>query len=447
MIISLPLTACAAEEKTETGKTVVLKIGEADMTVDGKKMPIDEEGTAPVIKNGRTLLPVRAVVEELGGTVAWNGEKREVTLTCGEDEIRLTIDSPEALLNGEKQTLDSAPEIMNGRTMLPIRFIAEGFGFGVEWNEEEKSVTVTSIKAAENEPAKQPEETAKKSLVVYFSATGNTKALAEKIAEVTGSDIAEIVPKEPYTADDIDYSNDGCRANREQNDEAARPEIANAVDIKDYDTVFIGYPIWWGTMPKIINTFLESYDFSGKTVMPFCTSGGSGIGTSVSAIKEACPNAEVKEGFRGTSAASDTQIRSWLSENGFEKSTAEGNTSAVVSRIRLVWGNHEAVIALENNKTAEDLVSKLPMKVKIEDYNNTEKISRFSDEIYKDTAAAGIRPSAGDVALYAPWGNLAVFYKDSGYSDDLIPIGRVESGLSELTAESGDFEVTIEPLN
>lgn len=315
------LTACAAEEKqTENNTTIILKIGNPTMTVNGNDMPIDEQGTVPVIVNGRTLLPVRAVVEQMGGTVDWNGETQEVTLTYGEDEIKLTIDSTEALLNGEKQALDVAPTVMNDRTMLPIRFIAESFKFKVEWNESEQSVTITNTKTAVENPTKQPEETKEptsKSLVVYFSATGNTKALAEKIAEESGSDVFEIVPEEPYTSADLNYNSD-CRANDEQNDANARPAISNKLEnIEDYDVIFIGYPIWWGTMPKIINTFLDTYDLSCKTIMPFCTSGGSGISTSVSAIKNACPNADVKTGFRGTSGTTSTQIRTWLTDNNF----------------------------------------------------------------------------------------------------------------------------------
>ena len=136
MLLSLTLTACAAEEtQTENNTTIILKIGSPTMTVNGNDMPIDEQGTVPVIVNDRSLLPVRAVVEQMGGTVDWNGETQEVTLTYGEAEIKLTIDSTEALLNGEKQALDVAPTVINDRTMLPIRFIAYSFKFEVEWNE------------------------------------------------------------------------------------------------------------------------------------------------------------------------------------------------------------------------------------------------------------------------------------------------------------------------
>ncbi len=153
-----------------------------------------------------------------------------------------------------------------------------------------------------------------KSIVIYFSATGTTKSFAETIAQTTGADVFEIVPSEPYTSEDLNYNNDNCRANQEMNDESARPAIVGSIEnIDEYDTIFLGYPIWWGTMPRIINTFLDTYDLSGKTVMPFCTSGGSGIETSVSAIKDACPNADVKDGFRGESSTTSAQVEEWIS--------------------------------------------------------------------------------------------------------------------------------------
>ena len=155
-----------------------------------------------------------------------------------------------------------------------------------------------------------------RALVVYFSATGNTKAFAETIAETTGSELYEIVPEEPYTEEDLNYNNDDCRANREMDDESARPAISGSVEnMDDYDTIYLGYPIWWGDMPRIINTFLESYDLSEKTIMPFCTSGGSGITSSVSNIRAACPDSNVTDGFRGISSSGADEIEEWLSAN------------------------------------------------------------------------------------------------------------------------------------
>ena len=175
--------------------------------------------------------------------------------------------------------------------------------------QETQSVTETT-------PEPSTPETESKALVVYFSCTGNTKAVAEKIAQLTGADLYEIVPAEPYTDEDLNYNNDSCRANREMNDPAARPAIgSNTVEISAYDTVYIGYPIWWGTMPRIINTFLDTYDLSGKTVMPFCTSGGSGVSKSVSDIRAEEPAADVRDGLRA-SGSSDSSIDEWISRNG-----------------------------------------------------------------------------------------------------------------------------------
>lgn len=129
------------------------------------------------------------------------------------------------------------------------------------------------------------ESTNKKIAIVYFSATGTTRTVAEYIKDETKGDIFEIIPKEKYTSDDLNYNNSNSRANKEQNDSKVRPEIANSIDISNYEVVFIGYPIWWGNLPRIIQTFMENTDLSGKTVIPFCTSGSSGISTSENTLK------------------------------------------------------------------------------------------------------------------------------------------------------------------
>lgn len=155
-------------------------------------------------------------------------------------------------------------------------------------------------------------------LVVYFSATGNTKAVAEQIANVTDSELYEIEPAEPYTSEDLDYNNDDCRANLEMNDDAARPEIAGAIEnIEQYDTIYLGYPIWWGNAPRIMNTFVETYDLSGKTVVPFCTSGGSSISTSVDTLQELAGDGITwMEGQRFDRGVSADEISQWIDEMG-----------------------------------------------------------------------------------------------------------------------------------
>ena len=135
--------------------------------------------------------------------------------------------------------------------------------------------------------------------VVYFSGTGNTKAIAEMIAEETDADIFEIVPAQTYTEDDLDYNDENCRANKEQNDDAARPEISNDLGATtEYDVIYLGHPIWWGTVPRILQTYLENYDLSGATIYTFCTSGGSSIDRSLSDLRDWYPELEIVDGKR-----------------------------------------------------------------------------------------------------------------------------------------------------
>ena len=167
-------------------------------------------------------------------------------------------------------------------------------------------------------PEELPEQntTRNRILTVYFSCTGTTKAIAEKIASITGSDIYSITPEEPYTEKDLAYYTGG-RADQEQADPSVRPLISgNAEDMDGYDTIILGYPIWHGEAPRIINTFLESYDFSGKTILPFCTSHSSGIGSSDDRLHPSAPSATWLSGVRFPSGASDDEIRAWLESEG-----------------------------------------------------------------------------------------------------------------------------------
>ncbi len=171
--------------------------------------------------------------------------------------------------------------------------------------------------AAADSAEEIPESTDGKVLVAYFSATGHTKTIAEYLQTALDADLYEIVPQEPYTADDLDYNTDGCRANREQHDDLARPAISGSVeDMDGYDVVFIGYPIWWGQAPRIVYTFLESYDFSGKTIVPFCTSGGSGIDGSLSGLQILTPDADWLTGQRFSANAGAADVQSWADSLG-----------------------------------------------------------------------------------------------------------------------------------
>lgn len=134
-----------------------------------------------------------------------------------------------------------------------------------------------------------------------------------KVANILNADKFEIIPEEPYTPDDLNYNDDNCRANLEMNDDSARPAISGDMTaLTEYDTVFIGYPIWWGTAPRIIDTFFESYDMSGKTVYTFCTSGGSGIGQSIDDLTSLCPDVTISDGRRFNAGATEDDVRQWM---------------------------------------------------------------------------------------------------------------------------------------
>ena len=152
-------------------------------------------------------------------------------------------------------------------------------------------------------------------VVVYFSATGTTKGVAERIADVTDADIYEIIPAEPYSAADLDWNDRNSRTTIEMNDPSAHPAIADDnISFDGYSTVYIGYPIWWGDAPRIMSTFVESHDFSGLTVIPFCTSGGSGIGRSGSNLASQAGSGNWLDGDRLDADISEDEIKVWISK-------------------------------------------------------------------------------------------------------------------------------------
>jgi flavodoxin len=163
-----------------------------------------------------------------------------------------------------------------------------------------------------NVMAEEQPKTNKKVLVAYFSASGVTAKVADKLAKATGADLFEIKPVQPYTNADLDWTNKKSRSSVEMDDRSSRPAIANKVsDMSKYDVVFVGFPIWWYREPSIIDTFMESYDFSGKQVIPFATSGGSGMGDSGSIMQKLAPKAKVDSGKRFSSGVSEADLKAW----------------------------------------------------------------------------------------------------------------------------------------
>ncbi len=589
LILCFSCFAVFAADETQD-LSILLQIGNPQMLVNGVEKEIDfGRGTAPILQNNRTLLPVRAIVEEMGGTVLWDGASQEVTLSLGANEIRLVIDSTTAYLNDTAQTLDVAPTVLNDRTMLPIRFIAESFKFSVDWNETEQMITITktgntdvNIEATDdfvlinggtfqmgspdNEPERDADERLhevsvdsfylakteltqqeyqavtgsnpsefqgagnpvenvtwydairfcntkseaeglspcytisgttvtwdksangyrlpteaeweyaarantdtpfsfgsyvndedancynaygynnnasgqwvngylehtvstdsylangnglynmhgnvaewvwdwygsyseeaslnptgmqagnykiargggwndfpkhirsayrsaypadvplysigirlarnavdmtgtvtsenhanadgrNKTLIVYFSQTGNTDGFANIIAEMTGADIFRVERKTPYSAtgNSVSLYAEALTEYRENAVPDLNAYLEDAgLDINQYDTILLGYCNWWASIPAPIRTFLTHYDFSGKTIIPFCSMGGGRFGQTISAVAKLAPNSTIQKGLAVTySSYNRDEIATWLAENQIEMVNAQ----------------------------------------------------------------------------------------------------------------------------
>ena len=274
-----------------------------------------------------------------------------------------------------------------------------------------------------------------KVLVAYFSATGNPRPVAEKVAELTGGDLFEIVPAQPYTAADLNYNTD-CRANAEQNDPNARPTIAGAVeDMGQYDAVLIGYPIWWGRAPKIIHTFLETYDLSGKTVAAFCTSGSSPHEDATIRVYE--PGAVWLEGRRFSHAS---QVEEWAAGLNLPKPAEEEADKMYLQIGDTVW-----TAALEDNPSVaawKELLAKGPLTVDMRDYGGFEKVGGIGADIIQSNRQITAKP--GDVILYQG-SSVTIYYGENSWN--FTPLGHID-GVTEaqlrevLKAGGGGISVT-----
>lgn len=176
------------------------------------------------------------------------------------------------------------------------------------------AVMTMSLAACAQDKGEKNMQTENKALVVYFSATGTTAKAARTIAEVTGGTLYEIVPQQAYSSDDLDWNDRQSRSSVEMNDPQARPALKDAEpDVAACDVIFIGYPVWWDQAPRIINTFIESHDLNGKTLVSFATSGGSGITGSVRELKRAYPELEWQDG-RLLNGASRNTVQNWVND-------------------------------------------------------------------------------------------------------------------------------------
>lgn len=272
-------------------------------------------------------------------------------------------------------------------------------------------------------------------IVVYFSRTNNTEKIANYIIDYIDSDSYEIEATVPYSDADIAYNNSSCRANQEQNDKTARPEIANPIESLDsYDVIYLGYPIWWGEEPRIIDTFLESYDFSDKTVIPFCTSASSEITTSEKNISNLVDIGNQLEGKRFSTSTSQSKVEQWIDELNIKTNTEE--------KIYLTINDTKISASLENNSSAQALKEQLSegdVIINAHDYSNFEKVGDLGFSLPRNDTQ--ITTTSGDLILYQ--GNKFVLYYDEN-SWNFTKLGHVDNMTQERLKELlGDGDVTI----
>ena len=283
-------------------------------------------------------------------------------------------------------------------------------------------------------------------LVLYSSRTNNTERVAQQIRTILGCDILKVEPSTPY---DNNYDAMLQRAREEL--AAIRqdkfPSIKTSVEnFEDYDLVFVGYPIWHGSMATPMQTFLHEHavKLAGKRIALFATSGSSGIATSAAEAERLCPDAAFSEKLLLTSSTltqMESRVAAWLEKLGV--SGKEPDASSL--NINIIAGDRTITATMEDNAAGRDFLSRLPLDVTLDDYNNiTEKIFYPSPALTTTGVTRGCTPVPGDMTIYVPWGNVAIFCKNWSQSNDLIKIGHIDGDGIEALRVAGNIQVKFE---
>lgn len=290
-------------------------------------------------------------------------------------------------------------------------------------------------------------------LVLYASRTGNTERVAQRIQATLDCDMLEVEPQEPY---DNDYN---AMLERAQEELAAirqgnfPPVKTSMENFDDYDIVFVGYPIWYGSMATPMQTFLHTHasKFAGKRIALFATSGSSGISASVSEARSLCPDATIIDRTLLLTSESLSQMATrvpvWLEEIGAGRAESDESDipDATSLKASITVGDRTITATMEDNAAGRDFLSRLPLEVTLNDYNNTtEKIFYPDPALTTEGVTRGCTPTPGDITIYAPWGNVAIFCKNWSYSNDLIKIGRIDGDGVEVLNVGGDIRVKFE---
>ena len=287
-------------------------------------------------------------------------------------------------------------------------------------------------------------------LVLYASRTNNTERVARQIQTTLDCDILEVEPQTPYEDDYnamLERSQEELAAIRQGNYPAIKTTLEN---FDNYDIVFIGYPIWYSSMATPMQAFLHEHaaKLAGKRIALFATSGSSGISTSVSEARNLCPDATVIDRTllltSSTLSQMENRVTEWL--DGIGAGREEPETPDVSSlNVNITVGDRTITATMEDNAAARDFLSRLPLEITLNDYNNTtEKIFYPDPALTTEGVTRGCAPTPGDITIYAPWGNVAIFCKSWSHSNDLIKIGRIDGNGIEALSIAGDIPVKIE---
>jgi len=257
--------------------------------------------------------------------------------------------------------------------------------------------------------------------------------VAERIAPLAGADAAEIIPAEPYTSEDLNYSDRTTRASAEQNTPEARPEIAEDIPLDGYTTVYLGYPIWWGQAPRIMSTFVESHDFTGITVIPFCTSGSSDIGQSDDALAAQAGSGSWLQGRRFSESVSERDLQAWITEMEGTNMTKILHLSINGREVAVNWEDNKSVAALA------ELVSSQPLTVQMSMYGGFEQVGSLGTDLPRNDSQTTTQ--AGDIVLYA--GNqIVIFYGSNSWA--YTRLGRItDQSAAEMKNLLGGGDVTV----
>lgn len=284
-------------------------------------------------------------------------------------------------------------------------------------------------------------------LVLYASRTSNTERVAQQIQATLDCDILEVEPAMPYDNDYnamLERSQEELAAIRQGNYPPVKTSIEN---FDDYDIVFVGYPIWYGSMATPMQTFLHEHasKLARKRIALFATSGSSGMSSSANEARRLCPEATIIAQTllltSSTLSQMTNRVPAWLEEIGANREETETESM----KVNISVGGRTITATMDDNVAGRDFLSRLPLEVTLNDFNDTtEKIFYPSPALTTDGVTRGCAPVPGDITIYAPWGNVAIFCKSWSHSNDLIKIGRIDDDGIEALNVAGDITVKFE---